>query len=48
MEDVHRGHHQADENRQDEKDVEVLATIEFLDDDAGNGENVSHRLEDLE
>ena len=39
---VDRGHHQADQNGHDEQDIKILAPIQFLDDDTGDGKNISH------
>jgi hypothetical protein len=43
-ENVDRGHDQAEHNGHDEQDVKVLATIQFFDDDAGDGKNILHGL----
>ena len=42
LKEVDGGHDQANEHGEDEQDVKVLAPIQFLDDDAGDGENVVH------
>ena len=45
VKDIDRGHDQADEHGQDEKDISVFATIQFLQDDAGNGKYVIHNAD---
>jgi hypothetical protein len=42
IENVDGRHDQADEDGQDEQDVKILAAIQFLNDNAGDGENIIH------
>src|SRR6266700_4152740 len=44
MEEIHSPHQAGDEHGQKEQDVEILATVEFFDDDGGNGKNLGHNL----
>jgi len=42
VENIDGGHDQADEDGQNEQDVKILPAIQFLDDDAGDGDNIFH------
>ncbi len=42
VEEVGRGHDKRDDDGKDEEDIEVLAPVEFLDDDVGEGKDGFH------